>query len=136
MVESYLVRPNISKWEQTRIIMSSDFEALDVNHYIYVPRGFLLGNLKERKKGFVFDGVSYTDSPEELRSYQLDIDGGKLKIVTELDLKDEVISLLQREGSACVEAKKKLEALVRSTEFKLGLIPNIHERKLEYRKDN
>ena len=131
MTESYLVRLVIPRWEQITSFMSKRFEALDMNHHIYVPQEFVLGNFKERKCGFVFDDILYMDSPNELELYQGGIDEGRLEVIRTLSLGDETIEILKREVSAVYDARRDLDKLVDSVTFKLEMLTSLPMEFLE-----
>ncbi|MBI2106450.1 hypothetical protein HYT57_00545 [Candidatus Woesearchaeota archaeon] len=115
MTKSYLVRPTIDKWEKMKLDMEQDFESLDRDHFIYLPQSFVLGNLKERKYGFVFTGIFYQDSAEYLQDLQQMIEEGKLEIRTELNLEDDDISALKRNADIIFEARSELDQILRSS---------------------
>lgn len=129
MAENYLVKPITLNWRTLRAYLD-DLVLLDVNHHIYVPGKFVFGNLKERREGFVLSGIFYRDSKEELKGYQEDIDAGKLEIVAELNFNDETLDILRSEGSAVYQAKKRLDALIGSTHFRLSLLSDLLGRTL------
>ena len=111
-----LVKPKIGIWTEMRAYLAHEYDALDVNHQIYVPENFILGHFKDRRSGFILSPfrIFYRDSTEDLQQYQRDIDEGKLEVVRALLLPDSALELIASKGKVYVDARKQIEDKVKS----------------------
>lgn len=113
-----LVKLKIGKWTEIRAYLAHEFDALDLNHQIYVPKNFILGHFKERKDGYILSpgGIFYRDSTEDLQQYQRDIDEGKLEVVRALLLPDSELELIASNGKAYVDVRKQIADKIKSVD--------------------
>ncbi|MCA9487850.1 MAG: hypothetical protein KC516_02715 [Nanoarchaeota archaeon] len=113
-----LVKPKISKWGEIRAYLAHDFDALDLDHQIYVPERFVLGHFRERKDGFKLSqgGIFYRDSSEALTQYQKHLDDGKMEVVQELLLPESVLETIAQQGKVYIDARKQISESVQSVD--------------------
>jgi len=113
-----LVRPKVGKLSEFRAYLAHDFDALDLDHQIYVPERFVLGHFKERKDGFKLSqgGIFYRDSSEALAQYQKHLDEGKMEVVQSLLLPDSVLETIAQQGKVYVDARRQISESVQSVD--------------------
>ena len=117
-LNALLVKPKISKWRRFIAALASDFDKLDLNHQIYVPERFVLGNFKKRKDGFELSqgGIFYKDSSEVLAQYQKYLDDEKLEVVQSLLLPETVLETIVQQGRAYFDARRQISESVQSVD--------------------
>ena len=115
---AFLVKSKISKWEEIRACLAEDFDALDLDHQIYVPKRFVLGHFKERKDGFRLSqrGIFYSDFSETLVQYQKHFEDGRLEIVQSLLLPESVLEKIAQQGKVYVDTRKQIFESVQSVD--------------------
>ena len=113
-----LVKPKLSTWNKVRIHLASQYELLDLDHQIYVPKHFVLGHFKEKKDGFILSqgGIFYRDSTEALQQYQKNIDDGKLEIVKSLLIPDSVLESIANQGELYLDTRKQIADQIKSVD--------------------
>ena len=99
MADVLLVKPKVG-WIGETAFISNPLDRIDPNHQIYIPGNCIIGNIKERRGGYIFDVglVFYRDSKEALQQYQRDIDAGRLEVVDSKPLSDGDLEWIVREG--------------------------------------
>ena len=117
-LNAILVKPKISKWRRFIAALASDFDKLDLNHQIYVPERFVLGNFKKRKDEFELSqgGIFYKDSSEVLAQYQKYLDDEKLEVVQSLLLPETVLETIVQQGRAYFDARRQISESVQSVD--------------------
>jgi|APSaa5957512622_1039677.scaffolds.fasta_scaffold04135_9 hypothetical protein len=113
---AFLIKPKISKLRLFGIYASGNLNLLDVNHQIYVPEWFVLGQFKQRGDVFKLnqDKIFYRDyfesntTLEFLKKYQNYIDDGRLEIVKAWSLSRPILESIVQKGKMYNDSKREI----------------------------
>ena len=116
--EGFLVKPKVGLLQELRIYLAKDFDLLDLDHQVYLPEKFVVGQFKERGEKYTLVGRDffYTSLVETLCRYQQGLKEGKLEIVQKLHFTDQQLESIIRSGEAFERARLDITGLVESVQ--------------------
>ncbi len=109
-----LIKVKLGVLDIVRGHLAHDPNTYDLDHQIYVPSRFILGNFKDRKEGFKLSegGIVYHDSSKALVQYQQLLDEGKLEVVKSLLISEAVLEQITQQGKMYLNARENISELV------------------------
>lgn len=112
-----LIKQKLTKWEYFGAVVRKERKYLDLNHKIYVPNKFILGNFKAKFEGdfkLSENNITYTDSEKDLNRLKEDIENKKFEVVKEIKIPKPTLDILIEQGRQYITSQKQFPETVKN----------------------